>query len=225
MSLRRPSLATVIASLALFVALGGVSVAQDAASSAVKKISGSSIKDRSVKAKQIARNTITGAEIKNGSINAGDLDAPLTAKLATVGAPGPAGPAGPAGAAGAPGPTVVPADGVDASKVKDFSLGARDVASVATTIQDLDFGTVNPSTCKSISSTSISGQPGSPALDFTNDAIVVTPPALLPVNALAVYAQPGQISNTIRVTICNVTGTPVVVGSRSFRVVAFDISG
>jgi hypothetical protein len=141
MPLRRPSLATVLASLALFVALGGVSVAQEAVSSAAGKISGSSIKDRSIKARQIARSAITSAEIKNGAIGAADLDAPLTAKLATTGAPGPAGPAGATGAtgpAGPAGPTVVPANGVDASTVKDASLAARDVGRVATSVL-LDF--------------------------------------------------------------------------------------
>ena len=145
MSLRRPSAATVLASLALFVALGGVSAAQDAVTSAAKKISGATIKDRSIKARQIANSTLTGTQIKNGSIGAGDLDAALTAQLATVGAPGPK---GDKGDAGAPGPNVVPADGVTAAGVKDGSLSARDLGRYATTLNDLDFGTVNNGTCK-----------------------------------------------------------------------------
>ena len=58
MSIRRPSAATALASLALFVALGGVSAAQDAATSAVRKINGSTIKDRSVTATKLARGTL-----------------------------------------------------------------------------------------------------------------------------------------------------------------------
>jgi len=220
MSLRRPSPAVVLASLALFVALDGVSAAQDAASSAVRKISGATIKDRSIKAKQIARSTLTSAEIKNGSIGAADLDAPLTAKLATVGATGPAGPAGPTGPAGPAGPTVVPADGVDASKIKDFSLAGRDVGSVATTLNDLPFGTILGNSCKSVTSSSISA-----TLDLSDDALVVTPPASLPLNQLSVSAQPGQTVNAVMVTLCNHAASQLAVGSRSFRVVAFDVSG
>jgi len=47
----------------------------------------------------------------------------------------------------------------------------------------------------------------------------------LPLNQLSVSAQAGQVVNTIVVTLCNHSASQLAVGSRSFRVVAFDVSG
>ena len=63
--MRRPSPATVIACLALFTALAGTGVAQDAVSSAKRLIQG----------KQIARDAITAKHVKNGSLTTKDLAA------------------------------------------------------------------------------------------------------------------------------------------------------
>jgi hypothetical protein len=82
---RLPSPALVVAFVALFVALTGSAVA-------AKLITG----------KQIAKGTITSANVKNKTLQAGDLSS--RARSALRGARGPAGPQGPAGAAGLPGP-------------------------------------------------------------------------------------------------------------------------
>jgi hypothetical protein len=217
MSLRRPSAATVLASLALFVALGGVSAAQDAVTSAAKKISGATIKDRTIKARQIANSAITTTQIKNGTIAAGDLNAALTTQLAKVGAPGPK------GDTGAPGPNVVPADGVIAAGVKDGSLSARDVGRYATTLNDLPFGIVNNGTCSSITSTSLTPIATGAGEDLRDDGLVVTPTAAFPLNApLTLHAQ-ATSANQVAVTICNISAAPVNVGTRSFRLVSIDI--
>ena len=95
--------------------------------------------------KQIANSTLTGTQIKNGSIAAADLDAALTRPARD------ARPRRARRATRAPaGPNVVPADGVTAAGVKDGSLAARDLGRYATTLNDLDFGTILNAACKSV---------------------------------------------------------------------------
>jgi len=89
--IRRPSAATVIASLALLVALGGTGVA--AVSVAFPR--------NSVGNAQLKKDAVTSIKVKNGSL----LKADFKAGQLPAGAPGPAGPAGPPGAAGAAGPS------------------------------------------------------------------------------------------------------------------------
>lgn len=68
--LRRPSGAMMVAVLALFVALGGTAFAGPIASLA-KKVSGNSIiKKRSLSANRLAKNTLTGTEIKESGLGA-----------------------------------------------------------------------------------------------------------------------------------------------------------
>jgi hypothetical protein len=89
--IRRPSPATVIASLALLVALGGTSVA--AVSVALPR--------NSVGNAQLKKDAVTSIKVKNGSL----LKADFKAGQLPAGAPGPAGPAGPAGSVGPAGPS------------------------------------------------------------------------------------------------------------------------
>jgi hypothetical protein len=91
--LRLPSPALIVAFVALFVAGSGTAVA-------AKLITGT----------EIARNTVTGANVKNGSLQPKDLSAKARAALrgatgaqGVAGPAGPAGPAAPKGADGAPG--------------------------------------------------------------------------------------------------------------------------
>lgn len=79
---RRLSYANVMSSLALFIALGGVSWAA------------ATLPAKSVGKRQLKDNAVTGAKVANGSLRAADF---ARGEL-------PAGPRGPAGAAGAPGP-------------------------------------------------------------------------------------------------------------------------
>jgi hypothetical protein len=88
--LRRPSAATVIASVALFVALSGTSYA-------VSQLPKSSVGNAQLKA-----NAVTGSKIKDGSIGRSDLsgDAIAAGPRGPRGAEGPAGQPGAAGASG-----------------------------------------------------------------------------------------------------------------------------
>jgi len=97
---RRPSPALVVALVALFVALGGVSYAATA------------LPRNSVGPLQIRANAVSSAKVQNHSLRAADFKADQLPKGARgpagpAGAAGPAGPAGPAGAAGVSGLQVV----------------------------------------------------------------------------------------------------------------------
>ena len=97
--IRRPRASVVIASLALFVALGG------SATAASSLVTGSQIKNGTIAGKDLKKSTVTGSKVKNGSLSSSDLS--TSAKSALKGAkgdPGPAGPAGPPGQTGAQGP-------------------------------------------------------------------------------------------------------------------------
>ncbi len=97
--MRRPrfTYANVASSLALFLALGGVSWAA------------ATLPKNSVGPKQIKKNAVTGSKVKNSSLTGSDIkNRSLTAadfKGSIQGAKGDTGPQGPAGAAGAAGAT------------------------------------------------------------------------------------------------------------------------
>jgi hypothetical protein len=97
----RPTPATVLAFVALMVAIGGSSFAAPVRDAAKKLITG----------KQVKRSTLTGAHIKNGSLGAADFGGSLPA--GPQGPQGDRGPAGPAGARGPEGPAGK--DGKDAT--------------------------------------------------------------------------------------------------------------
>lgn len=69
---KRLSYANVVASLALFLALGGVGFAATAAKNSVKS---SSIKNGEVKSADLGSNAVTSAKIKNGQVANADLGA------------------------------------------------------------------------------------------------------------------------------------------------------
>jgi hypothetical protein len=81
---RHMTYANVVATLALFLALGGVSYA------ALK------LPKNSVGSKQIKKNAVTSTKVKNGSLKKGDF----AAGSLPAGAAGPVGPIGPKGATG-----------------------------------------------------------------------------------------------------------------------------
>jgi hypothetical protein len=107
----RLTYANVIATLALFIALGGSSYAA------------LSLPKNSVKAKQIATGAVTSAEVKNGSLKSGDFNSASRAKLK--------GPKGDKGAAGATnvvmrqGATVSVGVGAFGSATADCQSGER----------------------------------------------------------------------------------------------------
>lgn len=98
---RRPQPATVISSIALFVALSGTATA-------ATLLTGANIKNNSLTGADVKSSSLTGSDIKNKSLGASDLSASAIKSLKSAGPAGPAGPAGapgPQGAPGAGGPT------------------------------------------------------------------------------------------------------------------------
>jgi hypothetical protein len=89
---RRPSHATVVAYLALFVALGGSSYA-------ALRVGSGQIVDNSVRSKDIRNNDVRSNDVKNRSLLAKDFKAGQL----PAGQKGDAGPTGPTGAQGLPG--------------------------------------------------------------------------------------------------------------------------
>ena len=107
--MKKPSAATVIATLALFVALGGTSYAAVAlapnsvGTAQIREgaVQSSDIKDGAIGSGDIANGAIGSDDIKSGSIQVSDLTkGALNGLDGKDGAQGPAGPAGPAGARG-----------------------------------------------------------------------------------------------------------------------------
>lgn len=115
MLIRKGAYANVASTLALVVALGGVSYAAVA------------IPKNSVGSKQIINSSVKSADVKNGTLKGADFKA---GELPAA-AQGPAGPAGPAGAAGPAGP-VGPSNGysVDAGNFLSFTGAAQTVSTL-----------------------------------------------------------------------------------------------
>ncbi len=117
-TLRRPRLsyANVIATIALFFALGGTAAGAKVwltgadikdrsltgADVADRSLGAKKLKLRSLTAKQLSAGSVTSGAIRNGSVTLADASPALRAAL--QGAQGPAGPQGAAGSAGATGP-------------------------------------------------------------------------------------------------------------------------
>jgi len=89
----RLSYANVTATLALFVALGGVGYAA------------ATLPRNSVGNAQLKRDAVTGGKVRGGAIGPSDLSKSVRAQLKRPGTPGPQGPQGAAGAKGDPGAT------------------------------------------------------------------------------------------------------------------------
>lgn len=96
--IRRPRASIVIASLALFIALGG-------SATAATLITGAKVKNGTITGQDVKGSSLTGAKVKNGSLGAADLSTAAQAGLkGAKGDPGPAGQTGPSGQTGAQGP-------------------------------------------------------------------------------------------------------------------------
>jgi hypothetical protein len=129
--------ANVMATLAVFVALGGSSYA-------AVTLSQNSVKSRhigkgQVRKSDIARNAVTSSQIRDGSLLAQDFKAGQlgTGASGTTGPTGPAGPAGPSGPAGPAGPSGP--SGVEGPTGAEGPAGAQGPAGPSGLVKVLDF--------------------------------------------------------------------------------------
>ncbi len=117
------SYANVVASLALFLALGGTSFA------AVKLITGKNVKDSSLTGRDIRNGTLTGGDVRDKSLTARDFKGSIQGAKGDPGATGTAGQQGLIGATGATGANG--AGGVFAGGVSGLSATSPGGTSVA----------------------------------------------------------------------------------------------
>lgn len=240
--MRRPSAATVIALLALFVALGGparaaalidgASIRKDTITTKQVKARSLSVTDLTLASSRVLQRTppssITAAQLRDGSVGALDLAAGSV--FAEELAPGAVG--GDALVTDGVGARALAAgsvrgeellDGqVGRAEIPDGVLGGGDVGRFAGRL-DLDFGTLAAGDCASTTSTSLTPVAG--AQDLTDDAIVVTPRRPFPSAGLSVAAKPVG-TDQIEVTVCNVDGpASLALGAQGFHYVTFDAVG
>ncbi len=142
----RLSYANVVASMALFIALGGVSYAavklprNSVGPAQIKKhaVTGSKVKNSSLTGSDIKNSSLRGGDVRNSSLTGSDVkDGSLTAKDfngSVQGAPGPQGPQGPQGATGDTGAKGDPGSSavrLFASVASDGTLGRNSGATAA----------------------------------------------------------------------------------------------
>lgn len=221
--MRKPSAATVLAMVALFVALGGPATA-------ARLISGRQIRD----------NSITSAKIRTHTLNQTDLNPVLFGRLLRVGLNSVAGPQvidhtltgaditpasigateladasvlSPKIRTSAVSGSKLSPNAVTGPKVKDGSLTGKDLGRVSGTVT-ADFGPVAARECAAQTFT------GSAYTALAGTLVLVGAPTGLPDGAL-VSGRPGPGASDIRVQLCNLGSGPIDPPSLDFPFIAF----
>jgi hypothetical protein len=243
---RRPSVASVIALVALFVALGGPA-------EAAKLINGKLIKAGTIRSKQVKNRSLSTVELSSAAVRS-LMRTPASSITATQLAPGAVTADRLAGssvtsaaiaddtvtaadiAAGAVGNSELATSAVTRSKIASNGVGASEITANAVTSSEVadgqltgaDVGTFTGTFSSAIALVPPQSCTGFPqdvtpivaGADITDDAILVTPGVGFP-DSLTVVARPVS-PTSIRVSICNPTSSAVdPVASQSFRFVAF----
>ncbi len=219
--IRRPSFGTVIALVALFVALGGPAQAR-------KLIGGADIKKGAITAKHVKARSLTTSRLSTGTVRqlqatpAGEVTGAKLADGAVDGAKVADGALGGADLAdGSLGGLDVADGSLDAADIADGRLGGRDVGAFTGSLVGLDFGVIPGGDCKQAVSTSL--QPvAATTQDLRNDVIVVTPEISLSAEDISIFGRPAS-TNQIGVVICNLSGDGVNIGTQTFRYITFDL--
>jgi hypothetical protein len=238
--MRRPSAATAIALLALFVALGGPAQAQ-------RLISGSTIRPGTITSKQVkARSlsvsdltlassrvlqrtppsSVAAAEVRDGSLGARDLatDSVFADELAPSAVGGDDvvtdGIGARALAEGAVRAEELADGEVASAEVRDGVLTGADVGRFSGRLTGLDFGVLDTGRCATRTTAPVfairAGE------DLRDDAIVLTPASTFPRAGLAVSAQAAGVAQ-VSVTVCNVAGpAALALGVQAFAFVSFE---
>lgn len=240
--MRRPSAATAIALLALFVALGGPAQAQ-------RLVSGTMIRPSTVTSKQVkARSlsitdltlassralqrtppgSVTGQEVRDGALGALDLatGSVFADELAAAAVGGEDVVTDGIGARALTESAVRAselADGeVGRAEIPDGVLGGADVGRFSGRLGPLDFGVLAGGACATRTAGGlVASRAGE---DLRDDALVVTPEPGFPAEGLSVTAQ-ATAPDAVGVTVCNIDGPGFGLGPQAFRYVAFDTAG
>lgn len=222
--LRRPSISTVIALVALFVALGGPAQAR-------KLVGAADIKNGAITAKHIKAKSITANRLKPRALSTANLSRRAITALQTT-----------------------PLNEVDGSKVADKSLQGVDIADAALGQSQLasgsvaseeivdgglegadvggfigrsefDFGELGAGTCKQATAAA-SPIPGR-SRDLSDDVVIVTPDPSLQTDfaggkGISLFGR-AEAPATIGIVLCNHSGAAMIVGRRVFRYISFDV--
>jgi hypothetical protein len=219
---RRPSPATVIALIALFVALGGpAQAAKLIRGSQIKSstLTSKHIKNRSLRSVDLSRSTvrdlqrtlpgtIDGASVRDGSLSGADIfdRTVVNADLApnSVG----------------PGKILTNAvtaseladNAVDSAAVLDGSLAAKDIARFSGTF-NLAVPTLQPEQCFGATPDGLIPT----NTELQSDLIIGTPPADWPDALTFTIHRAASVANKFRVAICNASNVPTPAGGGLFR--------
>lgn len=202
--------ASLIAMVALFVALGGVSYA-------AATINGKDIKNKSVAGKKLKNKTVTGGKVKNDSLTGTQVNEGTLGKVPSAASADQATSATNATNAGTAANASAIADNtVSSAKVQDGSLTGHDVGRRAGT-KTFDFGSIAANACEAFP---ISVDPSN--ADMRNDAFAVTFEQSWP-TGLTFSTENSDSVGYVRLNVCNVTGGVLNPGLETFHWVAFDV--
>ena len=210
MTVRRPSLATVIALVALFVALGGPA-------EAARLIGSAQIKDRSIKERDINRRAVKSLKTpRNGSVTASKLAAGAVGSAAvadrSIGmvdlAPG------------SVGASEIRASSIDTSDVADGSLDARDIGRFYGRFR-VNVPHIAPDSCWAAEPAGLA--PEQAGADISQDLVLVTPDSFWPSDRLAFTVRNSGDHRRFVLSGCNRTTTGVPAFDVGFRYLVIDL--
>ncbi len=213
---------SLIAMVALFVSLGGISYA-------AATINGSSLVNKSVAGKKLKDKTVTGGKVKSDSLTGTQVKESTLGKVPSAATADQAGSAASAtnaqnavnaqtaaSAQTAANATAIGDDTVSSAKVQDGTLTGHDVGRRAGT-KTFDFGSIGANACEAFA---ISVDPSD--ADMRNDAFALTFEQSWP-TGLTFSTENSDSVGYVRINVCNVTGGVLNPGLETFHWVAFDV--
>lgn len=202
--------ASLIAIVALFLALGGVSYA-------AATINGKDIKNGTIAGKKLKNKTVTGGKVKSNTLTGTQVNEGTLGKVPSAASADQAASATNAtNAATAANASAIADNTVSSAKVQDGSLTGHDVGRRAGT-KTFDFGSIAANACEAFP---ISIDPGN--ADMRNDAFAVTFEQSWP-TGLTFSTENSDSVGYVRLNVCNVTGGVLDPGPETFHWVAFDV--
>lgn len=210
---------SLIALVALFVSLGGVSYAAatiHGSSLVNKSVAGKKLKDKTVTGGKIKGNTLTGTQVKESTLGKVPSAATADQAASATSATNAQSAVNAQSAATAANATAIADDTVSSAKVQDGTLTGHDVGRRAGT-RAFDFGSIGANTCEAFA---VNVDPGD--ADMRNDAFALTFEQTWP-TGLTFSTENSDSVGYVRINVCNVTGGVLNPGVETFHWVAFDV--